>query len=212
MNAQHIVEPLSQSALSVYADPAGSHPRSERRDALEIRFGRCCAMPGARRLLVDGKSVEIGSRAFDLRLVLLHARGTVISKETIVMGVWPSITVDESNVRFQVAVLRKALGADRNLVKTIPGRGYMLVVDCDTTPKERAESPEAIHPLDPITRRAEHRNAPSIIVVEEDTRQRERVRRILQATGLSVQVYCSVEDLLLSSHASQHRVRVKGTS
>jgi hypothetical protein len=34
--------------------------------------------------------------------------------------------VEESNLRYQVAVLRKVLGADRDLVKSVPGRGYLL--------------------------------------------------------------------------------------
>jgi DNA-binding winged helix-turn-helix (wHTH) protein len=37
---------------------------------------------------------------------------------------WPSIVVSEGNLRFQVSVLRKALGADRDLIHTEFGRGY----------------------------------------------------------------------------------------
>ena len=59
----------------------------------------------------DGRPVEFGSRAFDLLVVLLRARGRVVSKNEITNAVWPSTTVDETNLRFQMACLRKALRA-----------------------------------------------------------------------------------------------------
>jgi hypothetical protein len=37
--------------------------------------------------------------------------------------------VDESNLRFQVASLRKALGQDRDLIKTVSGRGYLFAAE-----------------------------------------------------------------------------------
>ncbi len=35
--------------------------------------------------------------------------------------------VEENNLQVHVAALRKALGADRDLIKTVPGRGYRLL-------------------------------------------------------------------------------------
>jgi len=39
-----------------------------------IRFGRFRVLPRARQLLVDGQPVELGSRAFDLLMVLIRAQ------------------------------------------------------------------------------------------------------------------------------------------
>jgi DNA-binding winged helix-turn-helix (wHTH) protein len=86
-------------------------------------------VPGARMLLLDGKPVKLGSRAFDLLHVLLNSRGRLVSKDEIVRHVWPDTTVEESNLRFQMGCLRKALGSDRDLIKTIPGRGYILATE-----------------------------------------------------------------------------------
>jgi DNA-binding winged helix-turn-helix (wHTH) protein len=80
-------------------------------------------------LLLDGKPVKLGSRAFDLLHVLLNSRGRLVSKDEIVRHVWPDTTVEESNLRFQMGCLRKALGSDRDLIKTIPGRGYILATE-----------------------------------------------------------------------------------
>ena len=76
-----------------------------------------------------GRPVEIGSRAFDLLVVLLASRGAIVSKNDIMKFVWPSVNVDESNLRFQIACLRKVLAHDRDVIKTISGRGYLFTTD-----------------------------------------------------------------------------------
>ena len=95
----------------------------------EFRFGDWCLVPRSRLLLRDGEPVDLGSRAFDLLHLLLTRRGFVVEKSAIVSFVWPNTIVEESNLRFQMATLRKALGDDRALIKTIPGRGYIFAVE-----------------------------------------------------------------------------------
>jgi DNA-binding winged helix-turn-helix (wHTH) protein len=92
----------------------------------EFRFGPFRLLPRSRTLLRSEEPVECGSRAFDLLHVLLLSRGKVVSKEDIIRHVWPSTCVEESNLRFQMASLRKTLGSYRDAIKTIPGRGYLL--------------------------------------------------------------------------------------
>jgi len=94
-----------------------------------IRFGRFCVMLRTRRVLANGCPVEIGSRAFDLLVALLHARGALLTKNEIMDRVWPTTVVDESNLRVQMRLLRRALGEDRDFIKNIPGRGYVLTVE-----------------------------------------------------------------------------------
>ena len=104
-------------------------PSSYQIGPTELRFARWCLVPAARLLLCDGQSVELGSRAFDLLHLLLSQRGVVVEKAAIVSFVWPSTFVEESNLRFQIGALRKTLGADGSLIKTIPGRGYIFAAD-----------------------------------------------------------------------------------
>jgi DNA-binding winged helix-turn-helix (wHTH) protein len=87
-------------------------------------FGRFRVLSRQRQLLADGVPVELGTRAFDLLLVLLEAGGSLVSKEQLLSGVWQGIVVSEENLKVQVAALRKALGADRDLIRTEFGRGY----------------------------------------------------------------------------------------
>ena len=41
--------------------------------------------------------------------------------------VWPGAIVEENTLQAQIAAIRKALGADRDSLKTVSGRGYRLV-------------------------------------------------------------------------------------
>jgi DNA-binding winged helix-turn-helix (wHTH) protein len=107
--------------------PAGPVPRDG--GSNEIRFGGCRLLPGARTLLRDGRPVVLGSRAFDLLHLLLMSRGAIVTKAAIVSHVWPHTIVEESNLRFQIAALRRSLGPERHLVKTVPGRGYLFAED-----------------------------------------------------------------------------------
>jgi DNA-binding winged helix-turn-helix (wHTH) protein len=77
-----------------------------------------------RWLLADGVPVELGTRAFDLLLVLLEADGTLVTKKELLNRVWPGIVVSEENLKVQVSILRKALRADRNFIRTEFGLGH----------------------------------------------------------------------------------------
>ena len=92
-----------------------------------IEFGRFRVLLRRRRLLADGVAVELGTRAFDLLLVLLEADGALVTKEKLLNRVWPGIVVSEENLKVQISALRKALGADRNLIRTEFGRGYRFI-------------------------------------------------------------------------------------
>jgi DNA-binding winged helix-turn-helix (wHTH) protein len=106
-------------------------------------FGDLRLFPGARLLLRGDEPVALGSRAFDLLHVLIAARGVVVTKEDLLARVWPTTCVDECNLRFQVAVLRKALGREGGLVKTIAGRGYLFAEEIADQHRKPPEVPPA---------------------------------------------------------------------
>src|SRR6266446_2158002 len=93
------------------------------RDAV-IRFGRFRVLLRQRQLIADGVPIELGTRAFDVLLVLLKADGSLVTKDELLGRVWPGIVVSEHNLKVQVFALRKALGADRDVIRTEFGRGY----------------------------------------------------------------------------------------
>jgi len=76
-----------------------------------LEFGRFRVLLRHRQLFADDVPVELGTRAFDLLLVLLEADGSLLSKEELLSRVWPGIVVSEENLKVQISALRKALGA-----------------------------------------------------------------------------------------------------
>jgi len=91
-----------------------------------IEFGRIAVLPLRRELRVDGESVELGARAFDVLMALVEAGGRVLAKDELMARVWPDRVVEENNLQVQIAALRKALADERELVRTVAGRGYQF--------------------------------------------------------------------------------------
>src|SRR6516162_7175415 len=92
-----------------------------------VEFGRYRLLPHRRELRADGEPVELGGRAFDVLMVLIEARGALVTKDEIMARVWPDTVVEENNLMVQISALRKALGEDRDLIRTVSGRGYRFI-------------------------------------------------------------------------------------
>ena len=82
--------------------------------------------PVERRLVVLGKSVTIGARAFDVLVALAERAGQLVSKQELLDLAWPGLVVEENNLQVQITTLRKLLGPPA--IVTIPGRGYRLAM------------------------------------------------------------------------------------
>jgi DNA-binding winged helix-turn-helix (wHTH) protein len=91
---------------------------------MTFEFGRFRVLLRRRQLAADGVPIELGTRALDLLLALLEAGGSLVTKDELIRRAWPGIVVAEENLKVQIAALRKALGADRDFIRTEIGRGY----------------------------------------------------------------------------------------
>jgi predicted ATPase/DNA-binding winged helix-turn-helix (wHTH) protein len=92
-----------------------------------ISVGQASVSLELRDVFKDGVALRLGTRAFDiLELLVLH-QGQLVSKEQILQQVWPDTVVEENNLQVHISALRKALGSDRDLIRTVPGRGYLLL-------------------------------------------------------------------------------------
>jgi predicted ATPase/DNA-binding winged helix-turn-helix (wHTH) protein len=87
-----------------------------------MRFGDFELRPAERALCVRGEPVALGSRAFDVLLVLAQRRERLVTKQELLDLVWPGLVVEEHNIATQISTLRKVLGAQ--VIATVPGRGY----------------------------------------------------------------------------------------
>ena len=95
-----------------------------------VSFGPFRFDPERRQLLDGAKTVQLGSRAMDILVLLVERRGQLVSKEDLISRVWPNTFVDEANLRVHVWALRRALGdgqAGHRYIVNAPGRGYRFV-------------------------------------------------------------------------------------
>ncbi len=109
-----------------------------------LEFGRYRLDRHRREFFADGRPVELGGRAFDTLVALVDGRGTVLSKDGLLRRIWPDRVVEENNLEIQISTLRKVLGADRHLIRTVVGRGYQFTGDI------RGPGPAVVGPSVPI--------------------------------------------------------------
>lgn len=69
-------------------------------------------------------------KIFDTLQALVENHDRLLSKEELMVMVWPDTAVDESNLAHNLSVLRKTLGQNEKTkyIATLPGRGYRFVV------------------------------------------------------------------------------------
>jgi TolB-like protein/DNA-binding winged helix-turn-helix (wHTH) protein len=109
--------------------------------AQPIRFGSAEVRPGQRLLLLDGRPVVIGARAFDVLSLLIAHRERVVCKEELLDSVWPGLFVEENNLQVQISALRKILGA--GAISTVIGRGYQFTASVDADSPPATAAPDA---------------------------------------------------------------------
>ncbi|WMT79719.1 winged helix-turn-helix domain-containing protein [Bradyrhizobium sp. Ash2021] len=103
-------------------------PATEARNA--ISFGPFSLITAERLLKKGDEPIPLGGRALDLLIALAERAGEVVTHKELISTVWPDVTVEEANLRFQMAALRKALGDGRDgarYISNIVGRGYCFV-------------------------------------------------------------------------------------
>src|SRR5262245_1048183 len=84
----------------------------------------------AERLLqLEGESVTLTPKAFDLLLLLVENQGHLLKKDDLMKTLWPDTFVEEANLSNNVSQLRKVLSADstHQYIETVPRRGYRFV-------------------------------------------------------------------------------------
>ncbi|MBS1695204.1 MAG: response regulator transcription factor [Actinobacteria bacterium] len=91
---------------------------------LDISVGGLTVSTVARSVAVDGRTVGLTNREFDLLLFLVSHPGTVFTRDELLKKVWRWDFGDLSTVTVHVKRLRSKLG-DQHRVQTVWGRGYM---------------------------------------------------------------------------------------
>jgi TolB-like protein/DNA-binding winged helix-turn-helix (wHTH) protein len=91
-----------------------------------------------------GARIELRNRSFSVLRHLATNAGRVVTKDELLQANWPGVTVTEDSLTQCISEIRRALGdAGRDLVRTVPRRGYMIVL-ADRSPE--AELPVVTNP------------------------------------------------------------------
>ena len=108
-----------------------------------------------REMRLLGKPVAIGVRAFEIVEALVKSAGELVSKDELMDRVWRGVIVEENTMQVHISAVRKALGADRALLKTVSGRGYELLGNWSIReaygPREPARREPERTPAQPLT-------------------------------------------------------------
>lgn len=87
-------------------------------------------------LRVCGAPVALRPKSFALLVYLARHPGRLLSKDELIEAVWPDVAVTDDSLVQCISELRAALGGgDRQLIRTLPRRGYLLeATPCDPPP------------------------------------------------------------------------------
>jgi DNA-binding winged helix-turn-helix (wHTH) protein len=105
-------------------------------DQWEIDLGR-------RELRSRGIPVPLGGRAFEIVTVLVQSATELVTKDHMMERVWPGAIVGEGTLHVHISAVRKALGQDRAMLKTVSGRGYRLLGSWTPQQREGSAPPPA---------------------------------------------------------------------
>jgi predicted ATPase len=152
-----------------------------------VSFGPFSLFAAERLLKKADEPIPLGDRALDLLIALAERAGEVVTHKELISTVWPDVTVEEGNLRFQMATLRKALGDGRDgvrYVSTVAGRGYCFVAPVTrstaarTVPVTGIATTERVQKLPPRSARMVGRDDTVRALVEQL-----QVRRFVSIVG-----------------------------
>lgn len=86
----------------------------------------------AHQVLIDGKSVDLSYKEFELLTYFIENRGIALSREKILNNVWNyDYFGDARTIDTHVKKLRSKLGEKGDMIKTIWGMGYKVSEDSE---------------------------------------------------------------------------------
>src|ERR1700716_1723994 len=92
-----------------------------------------------------GARIELRNRSFSVLRHLATNADRVVTKDELLEANWPGVTVTEDSLTQCISEIRRALGdAGRDLIRTVPRRGYMIVLP-DRFPTQ-ADPPAVANP------------------------------------------------------------------
>jgi two-component system response regulator MprA len=124
----YLVKPFAYEELSARLRALSRRGASTaRRTQPVLEVGPITLDETARRVMVEGKSVDLSPREFSLLECLLRHPGQTLSRDQLLDQAWPfGVAVTPNAVDAYVHYLRDKLGAAGRCIETVRGVGYRL--------------------------------------------------------------------------------------
>jgi predicted ATPase/DNA-binding winged helix-turn-helix (wHTH) protein len=94
-------------------------------------------------------AVSVGSRALAILGILVERAGDLVSRDEIMLAVWPETAVEEANLTVQMTALRRVLDAGRqgtSCILNVPGRGYRFLLQVTRPADAPLAEPASAYP------------------------------------------------------------------
>ncbi len=127
--------------------------------------------PGAKMLFCNDQPIALTPKVFDTLHFLVEHPGRLLEKDELMQAIWQDRFVEESNLSFNIKVLRRALKDDPNqprFIETVRGRGYRFIAEVqEVFPGVTAERPvnENPHDFQPATPKRSYLSVTAISIL-----------------------------------------------
>jgi len=102
------------------------------REEPRLTIGRFTLEPAARRLSFEGRPLDLTATEYDLLECLVRAAGQIVSRDKLMATVFGrEATPIDRSLDVHVSHLRRKLGAERELILTVRGVGYMCRLEAN---------------------------------------------------------------------------------
>ncbi|NDL68410.1 response regulator transcription factor [Anaerotalea alkaliphila] len=122
----YVVKPFSPKELMMRLEAIMKRTRKAEGSAHEcfVKEGLTVDFT-ARKVLIDGKSVDMSPKEYDLLFHMVRNRNIALTREQLITEVWGyEYCGDDRTLDTHIKLLRKSLGRHAELVKTLRGVGY----------------------------------------------------------------------------------------
>ncbi len=126
---EYISKPFSPKILVARVEAILRRTGKSQQDGEVLEAGGIRLDKAAHMVEIDGKSVDLSYKEFELLAYFLENKGIALSREKILNNVWNyDYFGDARTIDTHVKKLRSKLGEKGELIKTIWGMGYKLEV------------------------------------------------------------------------------------
>jgi DNA-binding winged helix-turn-helix (wHTH) protein/TolB-like protein len=105
-------------------------------------FGPFRLDPSERQLTRAGEVVPLTPKVFDTLLLFVENSNLLLTKDEMIVRLWPDSFVEEGNLAQNVSMLRRALGDQpdgKPYIETVPKRGYRFIAEARLCSADRQD-------------------------------------------------------------------------